>query len=82
MAVYHANMMPVPNDTNRQPVDRKAAMEAVKLAEMPAEALARRARGEGPPAHYTPTPPAAGGPIGPKSKPMAYGGGTGKAARR
>ncbi len=82
MAVYHANMMPVPNDTNKQPVDRKAAMAAVKLAETPAEALARRARGEGPPAHYIPTPPAAGGPTGPKSQLTIYGGGTGKAARR
>ncbi len=75
MAIYHADMMPVPNDTDPQPVDRKAALAAMALVETPAEASARRARGEGPPRHYTPTPPARRGPRGRKSAPVIYGGG-------
>ena len=80
MAVYHASMMPVPNDTNPQPVDRKSALAAMALVETPERA--RHARGETPPEHYMPTPPAEGGPRGPESQPAVYGGDTGKAARR
>jgi ferredoxin len=60
MAIYHADMMPVPNDLEAQPVDRKAAMAATALTETPATARARKAAGGPPPAHYTPTPPRAG----------------------
>ena len=56
MAIYHANMMPVPNDLEAQPVDRKAATAAISLIETPAEARARKAAGGPAPAHYTPTP--------------------------
>jgi hypothetical protein len=62
MAFYHANMMPQPNNTAPQPVDRKAALAAAALLETPAAARARHARGEAPPAHYVPTPPVRGGP--------------------
>lgn len=75
MAYYSANLMPVPNDNNPQPVERKAALAAAKLLETPQEALARRARGESPPAHYIATPPAAEGPRGPHTKPAVYGAG-------
>jgi reductive dehalogenase len=57
MAYYHASMMPPPNDPAPHAVDRKAAMAAKDLLETPAQALARKARGEPAPAHYTPTPP-------------------------
>ena len=89
IATYPASMMPVPNDNRTQPVDRKTALAATALLETPDEAKARHARGEAPPAHYTPTPPAAGGPKGPTSAPTPYQGipgqglaGSGKAARR
>jgi ferredoxin len=75
MAFYPASMMPVPNDNNPQPVDRKAALAAAARIETPAQALARRARGEPPPADYTATPPAADGPRGPTTKPAIYGAG-------
>nr|MDJ0948006.1 hypothetical protein [Alphaproteobacteria bacterium] len=81
MAYYHADMMPVPNDTHAQPVDRKAALAAAELLETPAEARARKARGEAPPKHYAPTPPAEGGPKGPKFDLKSYGGGSGKPGR-
>ena len=58
MAYYHANMMPPPDMADAVPVDRKAAMAAGALLETPAAAKARKARGEGPPAHYVATPPA------------------------
>ncbi len=57
MALYPASMMPVPNDDSPQPVDRKAALDAMTMAETPLEARARRARGEVRPLHYVPTPP-------------------------
>jgi ferredoxin len=57
IAYYHANMMPVPNIIEPQPVDRKAALAASALLETPAEAKARVAQGKPAPAHYTPTPP-------------------------
>jgi len=75
IAFYPANVMPVPNDNTAQPVDRKAALAAAARIETPAAALARRARGEPPPAEYSPTPPAAGGPRGPTAKPAVYGAG-------
>ena len=73
IAVYHADMMPVPNDTGPQPVDRKAALAAMRLVETPAEARARQARGGPPPAHYTPTPAAATATTGPGQDLQTYG---------
>jgi len=64
MAIYHADMMPAPNDLEPQPVDRKAAVAAAALAETPDEARARKAAGGPPPAHYTPTPPREGATSG------------------
>ncbi len=78
MAFYPASMMPVPNDNTPQLVDRKAALAAAARIETPAQALARRARGEPPPADYAPTPPAAGGPRGPTTQPAVYGAGADK----
>ena len=83
MAVYPAAMMPVPNLTEPQPVDRKAALAALGELETPAAARARKARGGAPPAHYTPTPPAAAAAKGPALDLEAYGeGGDGRRARR
>ena len=76
MAYYPADMMPVPNDTGPQPVERKAALAAAAQLETPDGARARKARGEGPPTHYTPTPAAEGGPRGPKFDLKNYGSGT------
>ena len=56
MAYYPANVMPVPNDLNPQPTDRKAAIAAGETLETPEQAKARHAKGEAPPEHYTPTP--------------------------
>ncbi|HXK53342.1 MAG TPA: reductive dehalogenase domain-containing protein [Hyphomicrobiales bacterium] len=82
MAYYFASMMPVPNDVDPQPVDRKAALAAASLLETPAEARARKAAGGARPAHYVPTPPAPGGPRGTAdaSGPSIYSqaGGTGR----
>jgi len=78
MAFYPASMMPVPNDNNPQPVDRKAALAAAARIETPEQARARRARGEPAPADYAPTPPVAGGPRGPTTKPTVYGAGAEK----
>ena len=75
MAYYPANVMPVPNDLDPQPVDRKAAMAAAADLETPAEATARQARGEPAPAQYAPTPPDPDGPKGVNVQPMVYGGG-------
>ena len=80
IAVYHADMMPRPNDTGAQPVDRKAALAAMAKVETPAAARARQARGEPPPAHYTPTPAGEGGKAGPGQDLRSYGEG-GDAAR-
>jgi len=63
IAYYPANAMPVPDDTNPQPVSRKAALAAAALIETPEEARARLARGEPAPTHYRATP--AGGQHGP-----------------
>jgi ferredoxin len=73
MAYYHANMMPVPNDLDPQPVDRKAAMAAAELLETPIDAWIRKQRGEPAPAHYTATAPLEGGPKG-GTKKIVYGG--------
>ena len=80
MALYPANVMPVPNDTHAQPVDRKAALVAMAEAETPLEALARRAQAEAMPAAYIPTPAAQGGPRGPEFDLQNYG--EGGAAQR
>ncbi|MDP6517541.1 MAG: reductive dehalogenase domain-containing protein, partial [Alphaproteobacteria bacterium] len=83
MALYPANMMPVPNDTHPQPVDRKAARAAMTRAETPLEALVRRARDEAMPADYLPTPAVAGGPQGPGFDLQNYGeGAAGDEAKR
>jgi ferredoxin len=76
MALFPASMMPVPNDLTAQPVDRKAGLAAMAEVETPAEARARKARGEAPPPQYTPTPPAEGGPRRPETETLVYGGGT------
>jgi reductive dehalogenase len=73
MAIYHADMMPVPNDAAPSPVDRKAAVVAGELIETPDEARSRVARGGPVPAHYIATPPAPGGPRGPAAGPSVYG---------
>lgn len=57
MAVYHASMMPPPNELGSVEVDRKAAMAAVKLLETPSQARKRADAGEPKLAHYVPTPP-------------------------
>jgi reductive dehalogenase len=57
MAIYHANMMPPPNERGPVEVDRKAAMAAVGLLETPSQARARVAAGVAGPRHYVPTPP-------------------------
>ena len=56
IAYYHASMMPPPDSQGPSPVNRKAALAAKDVIETPDEARARAARGEPPPAHYTPTP--------------------------
>jgi hypothetical protein len=58
MAIYHASMMPPPDQPGAVEVDRKAALAAAKLLETPAEARSRAAAGSPVPAHYVPTPPA------------------------
>ena len=58
MAVYHASMMPPPNEPGPVEVDRKAAMAAVDLLETPDQARKRVGAGAQTPAHYVPTPPA------------------------
>lgn len=60
MAYFPASMMPVPNDTGPQPVDRKAAVACAKRMETPAQARERKARGGPPPPEYLPTPPREG----------------------
>jgi reductive dehalogenase len=57
MAVYPASMMPPPNELGPVEVDRKAAMAAVELLEMPAQARKRVVESGAPPSHYAPTPP-------------------------
>jgi reductive dehalogenase len=57
MAVYHANMMPPPNEQGPVEVDRKAAMAAIDLLETPAQARRRTAASGAIPEHYIATPP-------------------------
>jgi reductive dehalogenase len=57
MAVYHASMMPPPNELGPVDVDRKAAMAAVDLLETPGQARQRVATGLAAPRHYTASPP-------------------------
>lgn len=73
MAYYPASAMPVPNDLNAQPVDRKAAMAAAAALETPQSAAERRAAGRPAPAHYTATPANPDGPRGVEIKPAVYG---------
>jgi hypothetical protein len=56
-AVYHASMMPPPNELGPVDVDRKAAMAAVDLLETPGQARQRVAAGLAAPRHYTASPP-------------------------
>ncbi|MEQ1354389.1 MAG: reductive dehalogenase domain-containing protein [Candidatus Acidiferrum sp.] len=58
MAVYHANMMPPPNELGAVEVDRKAAMAAMNVVETPLQARTRVAEKGTTPLHYIPTPPA------------------------
>ena len=58
MAVYHANMMPPPNELGAVEVDRKAAMAAMNVVETPPQARKRVAEKGTTPLHYIPTPPA------------------------
>ena len=73
MAYYPANAMPVPNDLNPQPVDRKSAMAAAVDLETPAQAADRHARGEPAPVQYSATPPNSEGPKGQEIKLAVYG---------
>jgi reductive dehalogenase len=57
MAIYHASMMPPPDEIGPVEVDRKAAMAAVGLIETPSQARQRAAAGEAAPRHYAATPP-------------------------
>jgi len=79
MAYYMASMMPVPNDLDPQPVDRKAALAMAARLETPARAAARKARGEPAPGMYTATPPDVAGPHGGQRQTAAYGSGGRKA---
>lgn len=73
MAYYPASMMPVPNDLNAQPVDRKAAMAMGEVLESPITAAIRAGRGQPAPGHNAPTPPDPNGPKGQDIKPTVYG---------
>jgi reductive dehalogenase len=55
MAVYHASMMPPPDEAGPVEVDRKAAMAAIEVVETPDQARARHAAAGAAPAHYAPT---------------------------
>ena len=78
MAYYTADMMPVPNDLDPHPVDRKAAMARAADLERPAEAARRKQRGEPAPAHVRPPPPHADGPRGGQTSQTIYGGAIGR----
>ncbi len=73
MAYYLANMMPVPNNLNSQPVDRKAAVAMGQVLESPIAAAIRANRGEPAPKFNTPTPADPGGVMGEDVKPAVYG---------
>jgi len=74
MAYHTASLMPAPNDLNPQPAARKAALAMAAELETPAEARARHARGDAPPAHTIATPPSADEPVGEDEKLAIYGG--------
>jgi len=74
IAYYLANMMPVPNDLNAQPADRKAALAVAPHLEMASDAVARKGQGQAMPPNYRPTPPDPAGPRGAKTGPVVYGG--------
>ena len=74
IAYYLANMMPVPNDLNAQPTDRKAALAAAPHLETASDALTRKEQGQAMPPNYRPTPPDPAGPRGVKTGPVVYGG--------
>ncbi|HEY4775169.1 MAG TPA: reductive dehalogenase domain-containing protein [Xanthobacteraceae bacterium] len=57
MAIYHASMMPPPDEPGPVEVDRKAAMAAMALVERPDQARLRAAAGGTRPAHYAATRP-------------------------
>ena len=73
MAYYLANMMPVPNNLNSQPVDRKAAVAMGQVLESPITAAIRANRGEPAPKFNTPTAADLGGVTGEAVKPAVYG---------
>ncbi len=73
MAYYPASMMPVPNDLDAQPVDRKAAMAIGEILESPVAAAIRANRGKAAPDYNIATPPDPGGPKGRDVKPAVYG---------
>jgi hypothetical protein len=78
MAYYPAAAMPVPNDLNPQPPDRKAAMAIGETFESPITAAIRAGRGGAAPAYNVATPPDLDGPKGPKdstTKAVVYGSG-------
>jgi len=52
IAYYHADMNPLPDPAQVEPVDRKAALKAAEKLETPAQARARVTRGGARPAHY------------------------------
>jgi len=79
MAYYPAAAMPVPNDLNPQPPDRKAAMAVGQTFESPIAAARRASRGEAAPAYNIATPPDPEGPKGLKdggANLATYGSGT------
>ena len=58
VAYYHADMMPPPNSSGiAMMVKRKDGLAAAVKVETVEQALARKASGGPPPAHYIPTPP-------------------------
>jgi len=60
VAYFHADMMPPPDAGDVPfPVDRKAGLAAAARVETPAQARARKARGEPVPMHYYPARPLA-----------------------
>jgi len=52
IAYYPASALPPPDDKGAHPINRKAAVAMAGSIETPAQALARRARGEPAPEHY------------------------------
>jgi ferredoxin len=67
IAYTNADMLPPPDFRQTFKADRKAGVEAAAILETPAEARARIKRGGPMPAHYVPTPPMGGPPMGPQA---------------